>query len=105
MLHACVDPPFDHRYMDFASVDKPRRECPRYTRPQSTIRVLGCITHSWLAFDFRCLHARQAVEAFRDRDDAGGEPTRVPTPAGEGARGGGPGRDGDMAGEFACLIV
>jgi len=61
--------------------------------------------HSWLAFDFRCLHARQAVEAFRDLADAGGELTLAPALAGKGARGGGPGREGDMAGDFVVLVV
>ena len=64
------------------------------------------IAYSWLAFDFRCLHARQAVEAFRDlADEAGGEPTRLLTPVGNGARTGGPGRGGDMAGDFVVYVT
>ena len=64
------------------------------------------MVYSWLAFDFRCLHARQAVEAFRDlADDAGGEPTRLPTPVGNGARVGCPGRGGDMVGELVVLVA
>lgn len=62
----------------------------------------GRVVSSWLAFDFRCLHVRQAVEAFRDLAGAGGELIRVPALGGKGARAGGPGRDGDMAGEFCC---
>lgn len=64
------------------------------------------MAYSWLAFDFRCLHARQAVEAFRAlTDDAGGEPTRLPTPVGKGARVGWSGRRGDMVGEFVVLVA
>jgi hypothetical protein len=58
------------------------------------------MAHALLAFDFRCLHARQAVEAFRDLDDAVGEATRMPAPIRAGAKGGGSGRVGDMAREF-----
>lgn len=53
-----------------------------------------------LALDFRCLHARQAVEAFRDLDDDGGEPSRVAAPVRAGAKSGFTGRVGDMAYKF-----
>lgn len=60
---------------------------------------------AWLAFDFRCLHARQAVEAFRVLADADGELIRAPVPAGNGANGGGPGRGGDMIGKMVVMVM
>jgi hypothetical protein len=50
------------------------------------------MAHSCLTFDFLCLHARQAVDAFRDLAEGGGELSRVLALDGKGARGGGSGR-------------
>lgn len=92
--------------MDSVLVDKPRRDCPRCTKLESThprLHNRWCIRG--LAFDFRSLHARQAVEAFLDLVDCGGDFMRAPAPAGKGAMGGCPGRDGDMCGTSVALIV
>jgi hypothetical protein len=88
--------------MDFVSVGKLRRDCPHYTNAVSTVWFSRCRVNSWLALDFRCLHARQAVEAFRDL--AGGELCRTLPPVGKGAREGGGGLEGDMSNEGVVLM-